>query len=405
MADKRISGFPAATQWHPDAFIPQDNPAGLTEKVTPAQVEAKLEADGFVKAASPSLGQVAAYTAGGWAPIKLADANIDAAAAIGWGKVSKTGAVATDVGALPEIVVTGAVDLNSVNASLPCSAEINASAITNGPSGLFPTGGRAHLLQGKCAANYITQILTVSTPVAIVIARNMTGPGAWGAWRVIWDDALLPAGATGKNVLAASTQSAARSAISALPIANPTATGTLTAPTIVVSGLAGSGSRVAGINSAGQIVAAMYTAKDCLNITTTAPTAAPNYVRANSYTGGLDASASYRGSLKGHIDAGSVLDVRFTIGGAQSSAGNQLTSEQTGDFVLQWWLETYASGQDAILNFQMATWPGSTFKQFGLMHTFPAPTLGGSDDLKIELKIGNTSVAVRTMSEILERIA
>ena len=401
MADKRISGFPAATQWHPDAFIPQDNPAGLTEKVTPAQVETKLEADGFIKAASPSLGQVAAYTAGGWAPIKLADANIDAAAAIGWGKISKSGAVASDVGALPEIVVTGAVNFNSINSGLPCSAEINPSIVTNGPTG-YAALTKAHLLQSKGAANYLTQVLTTATAVAF---RGMTSPGVWGAWRYMWDDAYLPISVFAQTLLDDANAAAARTTLGALPIANPTATGTLTAPTIVVSGLAGSGSRVAGINSAGQIVEAMYTSKDCLNITTAAPTAAPNYVRANSYTGGLDASASYRGSLKGHIDAGSVLDVRFTIGGVQSSAGNQLTSEQTGDFVLQWWLETYASGQDAILNFQMATWPGSTFKQFGLMHTFPVPTLGGSDDLKIEFKIGNTSVAVRTMSEILERIA
>lgn len=101
MADKRGSAFPAASAWSPTATFLQDDPAGITEKVTPAQVETKLEADGFIKAASPSLGQVAAYTAGGWAPIKLADANIDAAAAIGWGKISKTGAVAADVGALP----------------------------------------------------------------------------------------------------------------------------------------------------------------------------------------------------------------------------------------------------------------------------------------------------------------
>ena len=120
MADKRISDLPAATQWHPDAFIPQDNPAGLTEKVTPAQVETKLEADGFIKAASPSLGQVAAYTAGGWAPIKLADANIDAAAAIGWGKISKTGAVASDVGALPAVdpIITGTPKIDNGSGNL-----------------------------------------------------------------------------------------------------------------------------------------------------------------------------------------------------------------------------------------------------------------------------------------------
>ena len=120
MADKRGSAFPAASAWSPTATFLQDNPAGITEKVTPAQVEAKLEADGFVKAASPSLGQVAAYTAGGWAPIKLADANIDAAAAIGWGKISKTGAVATDVGALPAVdpIITGTPKIDNGSGNL-----------------------------------------------------------------------------------------------------------------------------------------------------------------------------------------------------------------------------------------------------------------------------------------------
>jgi hypothetical protein len=249
MADKRISGFPAATQWHPDAFIPQDNPAGLTEKVTPAQVETKLEADGFIKAASPSLGQVAAYTAGGWAPIKLADANIDAAAAIGWGKISKSGAVATDVGALPEIVVTGAVNFNSINSGLPCSAEIDASSTSNAPSGF--TSGKAHLLQSKGATNWLTQTLTAATAVAF---RGMTSPGVWGSWRYVWDDAYLPISALGLDLLNDLTAYSMRLTLGALASANPTATGTLTAPDVVVSNLAGTGTRPAAIDSTGKLV-------------------------------------------------------------------------------------------------------------------------------------------------------
>lgn len=250
MADKRISGFPAATQWHPDAFIPQDNPAGLTEKVTPAQVETKLEADGFIKAASPSLGQVAAYTAGGWVPIKLADANIDAAAAIGWGKISKTGAVASDIGALPEIVVTGSVNFNSINSDLPCSAEINPSGVTNGPTGyVAPT--KAHLLQSKGAANYLTQTLTTAAAVAF---RGMTSPGVWGSWRYVWDDAYLPISALGLDLLNDLTAYSMRLTLGALASANPTATGTLTAPDVVVSNLAGTGTRPAAIDSTGELV-------------------------------------------------------------------------------------------------------------------------------------------------------
>lgn len=239
MADKRISGFPAATQWHPDAFIPQDNPAGLTEKVTPAQVETKLEADGFIKAASPSLGQVAAYTAGGWAPIKLADANIDAAAAIGWEKISKSGAVATDVGALPSLTISGDVDANSINSGAPCIVKFQSvTSWTNFPFAnallMSGKGGVFTQLAGKDSG--ISQCWTDLTDGG-TYRRNYVTAYGWSPWYTDWDSYNLPAGTTGKALLATASQAAARSAISALPTANPTATGTLTAPD-VIGGLA-----------------------------------------------------------------------------------------------------------------------------------------------------------------------
>lgn len=256
MTDKRISDFPAATQWHPDAFIPQDNPAGLTEKVTPAQVETKLEADGFIKAASPSLGQVAAYTVGGWAPIKLADANIDDAAAIGWGKISKTGAVATDVGALPSLTISGDVDANSINSGAPCIVKFQSvTSWTNFPFAnallMSGKGGVFTQLAGKDSG--ISQCWTDLTDGG-TYRRNYVTIYGWSPWYTDWDSYNLPAGTTGKALLATASQAAARSAISALPIANPTATGTLTAPDVVVSNLAGTGTRPAAIDSTGKLV-------------------------------------------------------------------------------------------------------------------------------------------------------
>ena len=226
MADKRISGFPAATQWHPDAFIPQDNPAGITEKVTPAQVEAKLEADGFIKAASPSLGQVAAYTAGGWAPIKLADANIDAAAAIGWGKISKTGAVASDIGAEPALGNPGVG-----NWWLSTFSGIRMWVAT------IPWGE-------------VSKSGAVASDVGAELALGNPGPGTWYLRAIdnvrSWV-ASIPWGSISKTGAVASD-------VGALPVANPTATGTLTAPDVVVSNLAGTGTRPAAIDSTGKLV-------------------------------------------------------------------------------------------------------------------------------------------------------
>ncbi len=203
MADKRISGFPAATQWHPDAFIPQDNPAGLTEKVTPAQVETKLEADGFIKAASPSLGQVAAYTAGGWAPIKLADANIDAAAAIGWGKISKTGAVATDVGALPTAnpTATGTLTAPDVIGGL---ARMQASAVSPSNQAWFGYTGL------NSAGAYVGYYPGSDGAVRIAAASGKTvsiGTGAAYGQLVISDSGVASSSLAGTGTRAVSADS------------------------------------------------------------------------------------------------------------------------------------------------------------------------------------------------------
>ncbi len=133
MAGKRNYEWPLATEWDAAAFLTQDKSGGVTQRVSPALVETKLEADGFPKIPSPSANEVAVYGVGGWDSVKLADANIDAAAAIGWGKISKTGAVATDVGALPYASPTVA------SGKLTAAAATTGGASLNVPNGVTPT--------------------------------------------------------------------------------------------------------------------------------------------------------------------------------------------------------------------------------------------------------------------------
>jgi hypothetical protein len=172
-------------------------------------------------------------------------------ASIPWAGVDKTGAVASDIGALPEIVVTGSVNFNSINSDLPCSAEISPSSVTNGPTG-YAAPTKAHLLQSKGAANYLTQVLTTATAVAF---RGMTSPGVWGAWRYVWDDAYLPISSFSQTLLDDANAVAARATLGALASNNPTATGTLTTPDVVVSSQTGAGVRQATFDATGKLIA------------------------------------------------------------------------------------------------------------------------------------------------------
>jgi len=256
MAGKRNYEWPLATEWDAAAFLTQDKSGGVTQRVSPALVETKLEADGFPKIPSPSANEVAVYGVGGWDSAKLADANIDAAAAIGWGKISKTGAVATDVGALPSLTISGDVDANSINSGAPCIVKFQSvTSWTNFPFAnallMSGKGGVFTQLAGKDSG--ISQCWTDLTDGG-TYRRNYVTTYGWSPWYTDWDSYNLPAGTTGKALLAAASQAAARSAISALPIANPTATGTLTAPDVVVSNLAGAGTRPAALDSTGKIV-------------------------------------------------------------------------------------------------------------------------------------------------------
>lgn len=145
----------------------------------------------------------------------------------------------------------------------------------------------------------------------------------------------------------------------------------------------------------------IHTAKVCTDFTTSAPTAAPNYFLANSFVGGLSPNASYRGSLKGTISAGSYLDVRVNICG---TIRDLVITESSGDFVFEWWLETFAAGADAFLTYKVTTWYGSSHSDVGSYLRVPIAAFG-TDDFKVQFKIGNTGVEVKTVSEVIERLA
>lgn len=162
-------------------------------------------------------------------------------------------ATAANIGALPFLTLAGAIDFNSINGGASCIASVDGTSYANGPlpSPSMASGPGGCLTQIVGEAGAITQQWDdIFNDVSY--QRSLFG-GTWSAWLVMWDAGNLPAGATGKAVLATASQAAARSAISALPVANPTATGTLTAPDVVVSGRAGTGTRMATLDSAGKI--------------------------------------------------------------------------------------------------------------------------------------------------------
>lgn len=177
-------------------------------------------------------------------------------ASIPWAGVDKTGAVATDVGALPSLTLGGDVDANSINSGASCVVKFQGvTSWTNFPFAnsllMSGKGGVFTQLSGKDSG--ISQCWTDLTDGG-TYRRNYVTAYGWSPWYTDWDSYNLPAGTTGKALLATASQAAARSAISALPTANPTATGTLTAPDVVVSNLAGTGTRTAAVDSMGKVI-------------------------------------------------------------------------------------------------------------------------------------------------------
>lgn len=110
-------------------------------------------------------------------------------AEVAWPKVNKTGAVATDVGALPATAVSGAINFDSINSGLPCAWSLAGASYTNGPPGASSTTGY-FLIQGVGRDGLRTQYVT-DTKFGGAYHRFQTSSasGAWSAWFAILDSA------------------------------------------------------------------------------------------------------------------------------------------------------------------------------------------------------------------------
>lgn len=121
-------------------------------------------------------------------------------------------------GRLPIVALSGAIDFNSINSSAPCVAVGDGTSYANSPYlGTQLVGYGGTLYQGIGATGIITQIWADGR-TGTLYYRGKVG-ASWGAWASIHDSYNLPAGTTGKSVLAAATAAAARTAISAAPLA------------------------------------------------------------------------------------------------------------------------------------------------------------------------------------------
>ena len=110
-------------------------------------------------------------------------------AEVAWSKVDKTGAAATEVGALPATTVSGAINFDSINGGLPCAWSLAGASYTNGPPGASSTTGY-FLVQGVGRDGLRTQYVT-DTKFGGSFHRFQTssGGGAWSSWFAILDDA------------------------------------------------------------------------------------------------------------------------------------------------------------------------------------------------------------------------
>lgn len=205
MADKRIHELPDATTW--DGYIPQDKSGGTTQRVSAAQVETRLIADGFAKT-----DQIPAASA-------IAPADLAASAGIG---ASSAFARADHVHKKPD------VPWDEVS-SKPNPISALAS--------LFPLADTVPFFTGAATADRMS---------FAEFSRAVVAQGTAAGWRYLLSVPSID---------------------DALPKNNPTATGLLTAPAIrntggaanalikwdadgdeVASSLSDNGTTVSGIN-------------------------------------------------------------------------------------------------------------------------------------------------------------
>lgn len=153
---------------------------------------------------------------GTWAPGKVTDVKVAAGAAIAWSKISKTGALPGDVGAMPApIRITGAIDFNSINGGAPGIYQLEGSSYTNAPGG--DTSAAAYSLWQGVSGSMITQVLVDDGWYGSMHHRERRGAYAsvWSGWAEIWDSTVVPISLFAKSLLDDADATAARTTLNA----------------------------------------------------------------------------------------------------------------------------------------------------------------------------------------------
>jgi hypothetical protein len=122
------------------------------------------------------------------------------------------GTTAADVGAFPAWFAVGGIDFNALGQGV---WSLRTGPASNGWAGLTSLQN-VGLIEVHGADNLRAQIAADMRFGGLLTRSQMSEFGnAWSGWASIWDSFSLPVGTTGRNVLAAASQSAARFAIAA----------------------------------------------------------------------------------------------------------------------------------------------------------------------------------------------
>lgn len=122
------------------------------------------------------------------------------------------GTTADDVGAFPARFAIGGINFNDLDQGV---WSLRTGPATNGWAGLT-SSQNVGLLEMHGADDLCAQIAADMRFGGLLTRSQMSEFGStWSGWASIWDSFSLPVGTTGRNVLAAASQSAARFAIAA----------------------------------------------------------------------------------------------------------------------------------------------------------------------------------------------
>lgn len=167
--------------------------------------------DGFLVHVADADG-LALYDGGAWSADVLRADRL----ATAWTHSQATGnahsTTAAQVGALPLLALSGAIDFNSINGGAPCVATGDGTSYANSPYlGTQLVGYGGTLYQGSGVAGSITQ-LWADVRTGSMYYRGKTS-GTWGAWVQIHDGYNTPISTFAKTLLDDTTAAQMRATI------------------------------------------------------------------------------------------------------------------------------------------------------------------------------------------------